>query len=91
MYKVVDIREVKVLGAHRLFLRFADGVEGELDFSNGPWRGVFAPLKDPDYFARVELDEDLRTIAWPNGADVAPDSLYLWVSERRRVVPSSSS
>jgi hypothetical protein len=87
MYKVVDIDELKVLGPYRIFLRFVDGVEGELDFSNHRWRGVFAPLKDPQYFAQVELDDDLNTIAWPNGADVAPDSLYLWVSEGRTRVP----
>ncbi|HEX8689870.1 MAG TPA: DUF2442 domain-containing protein [Solirubrobacterales bacterium] len=88
MYKVVEIEKVKVLGGHRLFLRFVDGVEGELDFGNGPWNGVFAPLEDPDYFARVEVDKELGTIGWPNGADVAPDSLYLWVSERRTHAPA---
>ncbi len=88
MYKVVDIDELKVLGPHRIFLRFVDGVEGELDFSSHRWQGVFAPLEDPQYFAQVELDDDLHTIAWPNGADVAPDSLYLWVSEGRQTVPT---
>jgi hypothetical protein len=41
-------------------------------FSTEAWDGVFAPLSDPTYFARVELDEGLGTIVWPNGADVAP-------------------
>jgi len=30
-------------------------------------------LSDPAYFARVELDRELGTISWPNGADVAPE------------------
>jgi hypothetical protein len=38
---------------------------------------VFEPLRDPVYFARVELDAELGTISWPNGADVAPETLHL--------------
>jgi Protein of unknown function (DUF2442) len=63
-------------------LRFKDGVSGELDFSREEWRGVFVPLADPDYFQRVELDEELGTIVWPNGADIAPETLYRWVTEQ---------
>jgi hypothetical protein len=51
---------------------FDDGVSGELDASSWDWRGVFEPLSDPAYFARVELDNELGSIRWPNGADVAP-------------------
>jgi hypothetical protein len=40
------------------------------------WRGVFEPLRDPAYFARVEVDPEGGTIGWPNGADMAPEPLY---------------
>jgi hypothetical protein len=59
MSEIVHVTEVEALGAHRLRLRFEDGVEGEIDFSTEAWDGVFAPLSDPTYFARVELDEGL--------------------------------
>ena len=49
---------------------------GEVDFSGEEWTGVFAPLADPQYFARVQLDEELGTIVWPNGADIAPETLH---------------
>lgn len=65
------ITNVKVIGDHRLHLVFEDGVGGEIDAAGWEWRGVFEPLQDPSYFARVELDEDLGAIGWPNGADVA--------------------
>jgi hypothetical protein len=35
----------------------------------------FEPLRDPAYFARVRLEEELGTIVWPNGADLCPDVL----------------
>ena len=48
-----DVVEVQPRGDYRLWLRFSDGTEGVIDL--GPeldFRGVFAPLRDPHYFAR---------------------------------------
>lgn len=87
MSEIVHVTDVEALGGHRLSLRFADGAEGELDFSTESWHGVFAPLEDPAYFARVEVDEELGTIIWPNGADVAPETLHRWITESREHVP----
>jgi hypothetical protein len=88
MSEIVHVTDVEFLGGHRLLLRFEDGVEGALDFSTESWRGVFAPLEDPAYFARVEVDRELGTIVWPNGADVAPETLHLWVTEQVDRVPA---
>jgi hypothetical protein len=44
--------------------------------------GVFAPLNDPAYFGKVELDEQLGTIVWPIGADFAPETLHRMVVEQ---------
>jgi hypothetical protein len=37
---------------------------------------VFPALSDPDYFATVQVDPEIGTIGWPNGADLDPDVLY---------------
>jgi hypothetical protein len=72
-----DIIEVRPLGAHRLFLKFDDGVEGTLDLAPTlRFDGVFAPMGDPGVFAQVRLDPEIGTIVWPNGADLCPDVLY---------------
>ncbi len=70
---------VEVVPPYRLTLTFADGTTGSVDCA--PWvlgedAGVFAPLRDPTLFAQVFLDHDAGTVAWPNGADVDPDTLY---------------
>jgi hypothetical protein len=75
--------EVEVVGEHRLRLAFDDGARGEIDASSWRWRGVFEPLRDPTFFAQVELDPELGTISWPNGADVAPETLHQWVAGER--------
>lgn len=61
-------------GDYRIHLTFADGTANTLDF--GPWLEgpVFEPLKDREYFKRFFLEAG--TVAWPNGADVAPETLY---------------
>lgn len=71
-----DIAEVRYLDAYRVFLRFADGRSGELDLQPMlDFTGVFAPLRDPAYFAQVRVEPDTGTIVWPNGADFDPDVL----------------
>jgi hypothetical protein len=59
---------------HRIHLTFSDGTEGTVDFVawlSGP---VFEPLKDVAYFERFFIDGS--TVTWPNGADIAPETLY---------------
>jgi len=76
-----DIVRVQPLDSYRLFLRFEDGVEGSVDVAELiRFIGVFAPLRDRDYFLQVRVNPDLGTICWPNGADLDPDVLYALVS-----------
>jgi hypothetical protein len=88
--ELVDITGVEVAGNHRLRLTFADGTVGDVDFSAREWRGVLEPLGDPAYFARVRVDPESGTIAWPNGVDLAPEPLYE-EARRNRVEPASST
>jgi hypothetical protein len=76
MEQLKDVTGVEVVGPYRLRLAFDDGTVGEIDFAAREWRGVFEPLRDPDYFARVTVDPEGGTIAWPNGVDMAPEPLY---------------
>jgi hypothetical protein len=79
-----DVIEVRPLTGHRLWLRFEDGVEGELDIATlVTFEGVFESLADPATFAAVRVDPDLGTICWPNGADIAPEVLYEEVAKTR--------
>ena len=61
-------------GGYRIQLTFNEGVEETLDFAQWLEVPVFEPLKDVAYFQRFFLDGG--TVAWPNGADIAPETLH---------------
>ncbi|NOS99320.1 MAG: DUF2442 domain-containing protein [Phycisphaerales bacterium] len=72
-----DVTGVECLENHRLALTFEDGARRELDVTElVPFDGVFAPLRNQDYFRSVRVNSDIGTIVWPNGADFCPDVLY---------------
>jgi hypothetical protein len=78
-----DVVKVEPRGGYRVWLQVQDGAEGEVDL--GPeltFQGVFEPLRDPAYFARVSFNRELGTIGWPNGADWDPLVLYSLVTRR---------
>jgi hypothetical protein len=74
--QLVDVAEVELLGAYVLRLTFADGLVGDVSFEDREWQGVFEPLRDPRFFAQVEVDAESGTITWPGGLDMAPEPLY---------------
>lgn len=77
----VDVVEVRPLGGYRVFIKFEDGVQGEVDLAEViRLDGVFAPLRDPARFAEVRVHPELGTLCWPNGADLDPDVLYSKIS-----------
>ena len=68
------VTRAEYLGGHRLRLTFADGAVGNVDCRRWLRGPAFEPLRDPAYFGRVFVDGE--SVAWPNGADIAPETLY---------------
>lgn len=78
MVWIVDAKYVK---DYQIWLRFNDNTEKIIDFKQKIFsenRRIFMPLKDMEYFKQVFLNRDSDTIQWPNGADIAPETLYGW-------------
>ena len=61
---------------YHVWIRFEDGLEGELSLTHLVGRGVFASWKDEREFQKMFIDEESGTIAWPGGIDLAPDALH---------------
>jgi hypothetical protein len=76
MIWVVDARHVKNF---QIWIRFNDNTEKIVDLEKkilSEKRAVFLPLKDVEYFKKVSFNRESDTIQWPNGADIAPETLY---------------
>ncbi len=72
---VPQVTALEHLAGYRVRFTFWDGTTGDLDLEPLLVGPIFEPLRrDPALFAQMYLDED--TIAWPNGADIAPETLY---------------
>jgi hypothetical protein len=69
-------------GGFRIHLTFNDLSERTLDFRRWLQGPVFETLKDPAYFRKFLIDGG--TIAWPNGADIAPETLYEAAAFKRK-------
>lgn len=67
---------VKVLRPYVFEVTFADGTVRDVDMEAELWGEMFAPLRDPEFFAQATVDPELGTVVWPNGADICPEVLY---------------
>jgi hypothetical protein len=73
---MVEISQVISVRGYKLRLRFSDAALKDVDLSAELYGEVFEPLRDPELFRQVKVNEETRTIEWPNGADFAPEFLY---------------
>ena len=73
---MLRITDVEPLDGHRLRVAFNDGVVREIDCGFLLHGTLSEPLKGLSYFQQVRVDEDSRTIVWPNGLDPAPEVLH---------------
>ncbi len=71
-----EVIEARIIGDYTVELVFDDLKRKVIDLRKYLGRGVFKTLLDPKKFRQMKVDAELGTICWPNGADIAPDTLY---------------
>lgn len=68
--------EVNPRRDHRIWIRYSDGVKGEVDLSDLAGRGVFELWNDPAQFDRVHIGAG-RAVSWTEQVELCPDAVYL--------------
>lgn len=76
---MLRIVHAEALPKYRLRLRYADGVEGEVDLSHLVGKGVFQMWNDPDAFQRVTIGS-AGEVRWSDDVDLCADSLYMQIT-----------
>jgi hypothetical protein len=76
MKVMLAITDVQPLDGYRLRVTFNDGVVRNVDCSFLLRGTLGEPLRDPEYFRQARVDDEARTVVWPNGLDPAPELLY---------------
>jgi hypothetical protein len=69
------VTKVTPVEGYVLRLEFSDGAVGDVDCAFLVGKGLGAELRDPAIFREVRIDDELRTVVWPNGLDPAPELL----------------
>ncbi|MSO19372.1 MAG: DUF2442 domain-containing protein [Acidobacteria bacterium] len=70
------ITDVRALDGCRLWLRFADGIEGDLDLADLAGQGIFSAWDDRHFFESVHINAS-GALEWGDNIDLCPDSIYL--------------
>ena len=76
MKPMLRVTHVEPLDDSHLRVHFNDGVTREIDCQFLMHGTLGEPLRDPEYFRQVRVDEESRTIIWPNGLDPSPELLH---------------
>lgn len=73
--EIVVVTRAEYATGYVLSLTFSDGLKADVDFSKWIEKyPFFEQLKDLNYFKNFSLDG--WTVVWPNGADIAPETLH---------------
>ena len=57
---------------YHVWIRFDDGVEGEVDLNHLVGKGVFEAWKSIEFFNQVRVDPKSDTLAWGEDIDLDP-------------------
>ncbi len=77
-HTIHKVSAFSIVGPYTLQIEFDDCSEQTIDFWPVLCGEMFEPLRDVSLFNQVQLDPEVHTIVWPNGADFDPATLHDW-------------
>lgn len=75
---IYRVESFEIVAPYTLRVRFNDGKERVVNFRPVLAGELYGPLRDLSLFERVQIDPEVHTLVWPNGADFDPATLHDW-------------
>lgn len=77
-HQIFRVTSFRIVAPFTLAVTFDDGLVREIDFQPVLVGPLFGPLAELEMFNQVQLDPEVKTLVWPNGADFDPETLHNW-------------
>jgi hypothetical protein len=75
---IYRVTSFNIVGPYKLEVNFDDQTEQTIDFQPILAGELYRPLRDITIFNQVQIDPEVHTLVWPNGADFDPATLHDW-------------
>jgi len=82
-HRICRVDSFEIVSAFTLLVRFDDDTEQTIDFRPILAGELYGPLRDQALFNKVQIDSEVGTLVWPNGADFDPATLHDWPASRK--------
>jgi hypothetical protein len=86
IYKILSFKKA---GPYTLNILFNDKSRRTINFEPVLAGELYGPLRISKMFDRVQLDPEVQTLVWPNGADFDPATLHDWPKHLRAFVSAA--
>ena len=86
IHPIYRVLSFEIVAPYTLRVRFDDGSVQTINFEPVLAGELYGPLRDPKLFNRVSVDREVKTLAWPNGADFDPATLHDWPLHEQALV-----
>jgi hypothetical protein len=77
-HSIYRVLSFQIIAPYTLRVHFDDGTNQLINFEPILAGQLYRPLRDLTLFNQVQIDSEVRTLGWPNGADFDPATLHDW-------------
>lgn len=89
-FRFYKVESFKLIGDYSIAVTFDDGNTVLADFEPILAGELYGPLRDKRLFDQVKIDPEVKTLVWPNGADLDPNTLHDWDEKKTFLIRKSA-